>query len=192
MRDNVLAAILSGGAGQRLNGMDKGLYPYQSKPLIEHVIKSLSPQVNNTIICANRNIDKYQQFGFKVVRDRDQTNYQGPIAGILAALNFITASNGMDHISALVIAPCDAPKLPANFVSRLLVTQATLAVAHDGHRSQNLHCLIARQHWGSLQKFYADGGRALHRWFSQHDAVCVDFSDEARSFVNMNSEGDMR
>lgn len=61
--------ILAGGQGSRMGGQDKGLLMMQSKPLYQHVLQRLRPQVDIVLISANRNIDRYQLSGYQVVTD---------------------------------------------------------------------------------------------------------------------------
>ena len=42
----VTGVILAGGQGRRMGGQDKGLIPYRERPLIEHIISLLKPQVD--------------------------------------------------------------------------------------------------------------------------------------------------
>jgi len=180
---NITAIILSGGAGRRFLGADKGLQPYKKKPLIEHVIAAVQPQVSELILCVNRNQKDYQEFGFKLVSDNG-AGYEGPLAGIVAALNTLHHS-----CDAVLISSCDSPMLPNDYVKTLETALATkrVAVVHDGQRKQNLHCLIRREAWASLHDFYQQGGRAMHRWHNKVSAIEVDFSDQADGFININS-----
>ena len=77
--------ILAGGKGKRVGGVDKGLLEYKNKPLIEHTINALTPQVDDIIISANRNIERYKDYAKKVISDESE-DYLGPLAGIDAAL----------------------------------------------------------------------------------------------------------
>jgi len=185
---NTAAIILSGGAGTRFNGVDKGLQRYNGKALVEHVIAIIEPQVNELYLCANRNLGDYRALGFKVHSDQQQS-YQGPIAGISSALKgSILSSNAQQ----LLISSCDVPYLPSNIKERLqlsLIADSAfdVSVAHDGSRRQNLHCLIKRRVWHSLIDFFDDGGRAMYRWFDQVNTIDSDFSDDASSFLNINT-----
>lgn len=190
-QSNTLGVVLSGGAGSRLDGVDKGLQWYEGRRLVEHVIHALNSQTNHILICANRNIDAYQALGFTVVEDHNQGRFEGPLAGISSAVDVINNNEHLDHIQQLLIAPCDAPALPKDYYQRLSAANSNVAVVHDGHRKQNLHCLINRQQWASLQAFYTDGGRAIHRWFKQVNAVEVDFSDKTSCFKNINTPDDL-
>ncbi|MFT6098037.1 MAG: molybdopterin-guanine dinucleotide biosynthesis protein A [Arenicella sp.] len=182
------AIILAGGAGRRLNGADKGLQHYQGKRLVEHVIDVIYPQVETIYICANRSLQTYRSFGFKVLSDQHD-DYQGPLSGISTALRLELLGSKADKV---LISSCDAPHLPKNLVKRLETglsryELADVCIAHDGNRRQNLHCLIKRQAWQSLIDFFDNDGRAMHRWLAEVNAVDVDFSDESNAFLNINT-----
>jgi molybdenum cofactor guanylyltransferase len=183
-----VAIILAGGAGRRLNGADKGLQYFQGKRLVEHVIKVIGPQVETVYICANRSLQTYKSFGFKVLSDQHD-DYQGPMSGISTALRLEILGS---KASKVLISSCDAPHLPQNLIERLEAglsksELADVSIAHDGNRRQNLHCLIRRQAWQSLIDFFDNDGRAMHRWFAEVNTVDVDFSDDANAFLNINT-----
>ena len=77
----ISALILAGGRSSRMNGDDKGLLKLLNSPMIEHVINRLKPQVNQILISANRHLESYQEFGYKVLVD-DYDDYRGPLAGM--------------------------------------------------------------------------------------------------------------
>jgi molybdopterin-guanine dinucleotide biosynthesis protein A len=85
-KKNITAVILAGGRGRRLGGQDKGLLELNDKPLIEHILDAVKPQVKTVIINANRNLDVYTDYAYPVVSD-DMTDFQGPLAGFAAALS---------------------------------------------------------------------------------------------------------
>lgn len=182
------AIILSGGAGSRLNGADKGLERYQGGALIEQVITRVSPQVDSIVVCANRNIERYKAMGLEICQDQKR-GFQGPMSGISSALNkHLIQSSAMQAL----VSSCDAPSLPLDLKERLQnglnsEPKATIAVAHDGKRRQNLHCLIKREVWSSLVDYFNDDGRAMHRWYQQHVLIDVDFSDCPECFENINT-----
>ncbi|MEW8394895.1 MAG: molybdenum cofactor guanylyltransferase MobA, partial [Candidatus Thiodiazotropha sp.] len=108
---DVTAVILAGGRGRRMGGEDKGLIELNGEPLIQHVITSIAPQVGQILINANRNQARYQAFGYPVIAD-SLLNYQGPLAGFIAALEAITTED-------MLTLPCDGPPVPADMVERL-------------------------------------------------------------------------
>ena len=191
----VTGIILSGGAGTRFGGLDKGLQLYKNKALIEHVIERVSTQVDDLIICVNRNQKEYEKYGYDLINDRPNLNqenidYQGPLAGITSAINFLRESK-LQTEQSILISSCDSPELPIDYVSKLyskiMNGEASSVVVNDGNRTQNLHCLIHSSAWSSLIDFYQSGGRAMYQWHKKNGSIEVDFSDQAACFLNINS-----
>lgn len=61
--------LLAGGRGQRMGGQDKGLLPWQGKPLIAHIQAVVRPLTDDLIISCNRNQDHYRPFADQLVSD---------------------------------------------------------------------------------------------------------------------------
>jgi molybdenum cofactor guanylyltransferase len=187
-RSDFTAVILAGGRGSRMGGHDKGLVPLDGKPLVEHVITSIAPQVEHLLINANRNITDYQRYGYPVIRD-ELSGYQGPLAGIYSALEQITTPE-------LITVPCDGPRLPSDLVSRLAdardAESAEIAVAHDGHRLQPVYALIPKKLRQSLKAYLDGGDRKIDLWYAQHKMAKADFSDIPETFLNINTPEERR
>lgn len=183
-KQNITAVILAGGQGSRLGGQDKGLVIYKNKPLIEHILTAIEPQVNSVLISANRNTDIYRTYGYPVVND-SLKDYQGPLAGLSAAMTIA-------QTEYIISMPCDAPLLPYNLVSRLMLSlqqqPQSIVVAHDGQRLQPVYALIPVKLLNSLNNFLANGERKTALWYAKHDYICCDFSDIAHAFMNINTE----
>jgi molybdenum cofactor guanylyltransferase len=182
-QSDITAVILAGGRGNRMGGKDKGLVMLSGKPLIQHVINAIAPQVRHIVVNANRNFSDYQDFGYRVIRD-SMSNYQGPLAGILAAMQCITSPD-------LVTVPCDGPILPDNLVQRLISAReaqsADISVAHDGTRLQPIYALISSHLRRSLQTYLNSGNRKTSLWYTQHQLAYADFSDTPETFINLNT-----
>ena len=146
--------------------------------------------MSQLILCINRNSLDYQKFGRDIVTDSNQ-DFEGPLAGMIAAIEHIESNDHFDAIDQLVVSSCDSPNLPSNYVESLNAaldeTRCSSALVFDGKRNQNLHTLIKRVAWPSLIEFYADGGRAMHRWHAKNQSLAVDFSEQAECFVNINT-----
>jgi len=179
----ITAVILAGGKGRRFSGSDKGLIKFRQRPLIEHLIDAISPQVKQILINANRNQAIYEQYGYPVINDA-MSDYQGPLAGFSVALSQVDTT----HILTL---PCDGPFMHSSYVSRMCDTlnqqQAELAVAHDGTRLQPVHALIPVSLKASLDDFLESGDRKIGRWYAHHKVALVDFSDSPKIFKNVNT-----
>ncbi|MEH6570628.1 MAG: molybdenum cofactor guanylyltransferase MobA, partial [Halioglobus sp.] len=179
------ALILAGGAGRRVGGQDKGLLPWHGKPLIEHVVARLKPQVDNLYISCNRNFEQYRHWADVLIPDTRE-NYQGPLAGIEAASPQIESEY-------LIVVACDTPVLPIDLVHRLIqplisdtVSSSKIAYAFDGNRNQYLCAALHSSCLETLPQFLGSGQRAVRHWYKTHNAIAVDLSDEASAFENYN------
>jgi molybdopterin-guanine dinucleotide biosynthesis protein A len=181
-RDAITGLVLAGGLARRMGGMDKGLVELAGRPMIEHVLGALRPQVGSLLINANRNIDRYAAYGHPVVSDTLQ-GFMGPLAGVLAALQQLATD-------FLVTVPCDAPLLAPDLVSRLyeacLAGEADVAVATDGRRQQPVFLLLRTGLAPSLEAYLSGGGRKIDTWFASLRLAEADFSDAPDTFVNVN------
>jgi molybdenum cofactor guanylyltransferase len=179
-------AVLSGGAGSRLDGRDKGLQHLLGRPLVEYVLERMRPQGISVFLCVNRNTEDYAAYG-RVCSDHGAP-FRGPLAGIAAALEECMTR-------WLVTVPVDSPLPPADLVPRLFEAatrkRSDCAAAHDGERRQPLFALYSR-------RMSESAGRALARdlavwkWQDEIGAVEADFSGARDAFVNLNSAEDFR
>jgi molybdenum cofactor guanylyltransferase len=181
-RPPITAVILAGGRATRMGGEDKGLVELAGRPMIAHVLAALAPQVERVIINANRNLERYADFGWPVVSDED-SSFLGPLAGLAAGLRAA-------QTPLVLTAPCDSPLVAADLVARLYSAledeDAEIAVPFDGERLQPVFALVKAELADSLAAYLAGGDRKIDRWFAQHRLARVDFSDRPENFVNVN------
>ena len=186
-KTGITGVILAGGEARRMGGGDKGLVELCGKPLVEHALAALSPQVNTVIINANRNRERYAAYGHPVIADSRQ-GFQGPLAGMLSCIE----AAGTEFI---VSVPCDSPLLPDDLVARLFrqlsEEEADISVAHNGDRMQPVFTLMPTSLASSMQAFLDGGGRKIDRWFEQHKLAVTDFSDKPECFRNINNPAEL-
>jgi molybdopterin-guanine dinucleotide biosynthesis protein A len=111
----IIGAIIAGGRSSRMGGREKAFLELASKPVILHVIEHFEPQVDQLVINANGEANRFSEFGLEVVPDV-LTSLTTPLAGLHAALAF-TKNAGAD---VLITVPSDTPFLPFDLVARLL------------------------------------------------------------------------
>ncbi|MGJ0491621.1 molybdenum cofactor guanylyltransferase MobA [Methylobacter sp.] len=179
----VTGVILAGGQARRMNNQDKGLVNFKGRPMISYAIAAMMPVVNQLIINANRNRERYRQFGLPVVADQTDT-FDGPLAGVLTAMIYADAD-------VLVVMPCDSPLVTAEHLRKLVSTRAEqgadVAVAFDGERLHPVFMAIRTTLKSSLEAYLAGGQRKLDLWLEQQNMVKADFSDTPGIFVNINT-----
>jgi len=185
---DVTGLVLAGGLARRMGGIDKGLVRVGGKPMIEHVLAALRPQVGPLMVNANRNLETYAGYGVPVVPDTIQ-GFQGPLAGIYSGL----AETGTPYLLSV---PCDSPLLAPDLVAcmfrALVEEQADLAVAHDGKRQQPVFLLLRRELAPDLQAYLEGGDRKIDRWFARHKVANADLSHRPETFINVNDEDEQR
>jgi molybdopterin-guanine dinucleotide biosynthesis protein A len=172
----VTGVILAGGQSRRMGGGDKGLLELAGRPMLDHVIGRLAPQVGRMIINANGDPARFARFGLPVIADT-VAGFVGPLAGVLAGMRWSAAH--APEARSIVTAAGDAPLLPTDLVARLLAAAAgrpgaiALAQSHG-----ELHPVIGL--WpvalaGDLEQQLAAGVRKVLHWTDRHGTVPVPF-----------------
>jgi len=181
----VTGIVLAGGQGRRMGGVDKGLQLLHDKPMVEHVLGRLAPQVDEILINANQNLAAYGGFGYRVVPDAIG-GFAGPLAGLHAGL-------GAARYPLVITVPCDSPFLPADLFSRLndRLQKNDLAVAKTGDQAHPVFSLVRASVLEHLSKFLSAGGRKIDAWYATLKVVEVAFDDEADAFRNINTREEL-
>lgn len=184
---SLTAVILAGGRGSRLDSRDKPLVELAGRPLIEHILDAVRPRVDQVMISANRNLERYAAYGVPVFAD-DLAGFQGPLAGMHAAL-------GRCATPYALFLPGDAPLVDALYIARmrgaLAETGAAACVAEASGRLQPVHCLLARALHASIAQAAARQASVIG-WLEDVGAIAVDCSDMPRHFMNLNTADDLR
>jgi len=171
-----------------MGGVDKGLQPLRGKPMVTWVMERFAPQVDEVLVNANQNLERYAAFGHRLIPDAIQ-GYAGPLAGLHRGLT--------EAAHALVATvPCDSPFLPRDLVARLRAAlereQAEIAVAKTGEQPHPVFCLCRKRVLPGLTDFLAAGGRKIDAWYAKLKVVEVPFDDQETAFSNINTEDELR
>ena len=189
--NHITGLILAGGRGTRMGHVDKGLQPFRGMTMVAHVLKRLTPQVQQMAINANQNHEDYAVFGVPVWPD-DLDGFAGPLAGL---------ETGLRHCETnyLVTAPCDSPFLPPDLVARLWhaleAENADLALAETEEldssgalriQAHPVFALVKTAALPHLSAYLAAGGRRMDGWYDAIKVTRVRFED-ASAFRNINT-----
>ena len=109
--------LLAGGLARRMGGGDKPMREIAGQTVLMRVIDRLAPQCDGLVLNANGDPARFASFGLPVIAD-SVTDFPGPLAGILAGLDWAAANR--PEVSMIFTAPADCPFLPDNLVARLL------------------------------------------------------------------------
>jgi molybdopterin-guanine dinucleotide biosynthesis protein A len=127
---DIPGVLLAGGLARRMGGGDKPMRTIGGKTILERVIARLAPQCDGLILNANGDPARFASFGLPVIVD-SVADFPGPLAGILAALDWMAANR--PAVKRVLSAAADCPFLPRDLVARLEAARAAenteLAVA---------------------------------------------------------------
>ena len=128
--DNTLGLVLAGGLARRMGGGDKARIRIGDKTILERVLMRLKPQSAGIILNANGDPARFAAFGLPVIAD-GVADFPGPLAGILAALDWAAANR--PDVRLVLSAAADCPFLPRDLVTRL----------HDALEADNAELAVA-------------------------------------------------
>jgi len=193
-RDYIAGVVLAGGLARRMGGGDKGLRLLGGRPVLDHVIARVKPQVTDLAINANGDAGRFADWRLPVVPDPIADN-PGPLAGVLAGLDWAAAAvPGATHVASF---PCDAPFVPLDLVARLaevLVEQgADMACARSDGRNHPVVGLWPIALRSALRAALVDEGvRKVDIWTARYRLATANFeATPADPFFNANKPDDL-
>jgi len=190
----IVGLLLAGGQSRRMGGGDKALRVIGGIPLLERVIERMRPQVETLVLNANGDPARFAGFGLPVVPD-SVPDYAGPLAGVLAGLDW-TAAHRSDCTYVVSVAT-DAPFLPTDLVSRLVrgmeKSGAELVCAASGGQPHPVIGLWPVRLREDLRHAVVDKTvRKVDVWTARHRLATVPFlSEPIDPFFNANRPEDL-
>ncbi len=196
MAEELAGVILAGGQARRMGGGDKALLPLGEATVLDCVITRLAPQVAMLALNANGDPARFSRFGLEVIAD-DVPGHPGPLAGILAAMDF-AAERGF---GAVVTAAADTPFLPLDLVARFnekageCGAPIILAATRDDEGRLQRHPVFGL--WrvslrNELRAALAQGLSKVQLWADHHGAAMAEFpAGPVDPFFNINRAEDL-
>ena len=190
----MIGLLLAGGRATRMGGGDKGLRLLAGRPILDHVIERLRPQLGRLLLNANGDPARFAAYGLPVVGD-SPPDFAGPLAGVLAGLEW--AAREAPDCPLLLSAPTDAPFLPRDLVRRLWAGResegADIAMAASGGRTHPVVGLWPAVLAPALRLALVEEGlRKVDIWTARYRVAVVDFPIEAVDpFFNANRPEDL-
>ena len=194
MTTNIPGVLLAGGLARRMGGGDKPMRQIAGRTILDRVIARLKPQCDGLIINANGDPARFAAFGLPVVAD-SVADFPGPLAGILAALDWAAANR--PEVSLVLSAAADCPFLPRDLVSRLyraLTEQnAQLAVAASDGQSHPVIGLWSVALRNELRhSLVVEDIRKIDRWTARYRLATVTWPTKPLDpFFNANTVEDI-
>jgi len=186
--------LLAGGLARRMGGGDKPMRAIAGRSILERVIARLRPQCDGLILNANGDPARFAGFGLPVVAD-SVAGFPGPLAGVLAGLDWVAANR--PDVGWVLSAAADCPFLPRDLVARLhqarIEQNAQIAVAASGGQSHHVIGL-----WGvGLREelrhaLVTEHIRKVERWMARYKIATVTWPAEPLDpFFNANTADDL-
>ncbi len=193
MRAETLGCVLAGGLARRMGGGDKPMRSLGGRPMLDHVLARLSPQVDAVVVNANGDPARFGAYALPVVAD-GLPDHPGPLAGILAALDW--AAQSRPDAAWVVSVPGDSPFIPHDLVARLHAVRAAAGVklacarsAGQVHPPVGLWAVGLRE---DLRAALLAGERKIDRWTARHGCAHADWPDApVDPFFNANAPEDL-
>lgn len=179
-----------------MGGGDKALLRLGDESLLTRVIRRLKPQVGAMMLNANGDPARFADYGLPVRAD-SEPDHPGPLAGVLAGLDW-AAEQGAAQI---ITVAADTPLFPEDLAARLIAAarakNAPIALAATPdpkrgfarHPTFGLWPVALRE---DLRAALRDGMRKIVMWTDAHGAATAMFeADPYDPFYNLNAPEDM-
>jgi len=186
--------VLAGGLARRMGGGDKALIRIGDETILARTLARLTPQVEGIVLNANGDPARFASFGLPVVAD-SVPDFAGPLAGILAGLDWVAANR--PSTEWVVSAPGDCPFLPRDLVAKLHAARIAegkpLACAHSGdwrHPVVGLWQVALRE--DLRHAITVEDLRKIEVWTGPHGVALADWPVEpVDPFFNVNTPEDV-
>lgn len=190
----VPAIILAGGLSTRMGGGNKALRMLGTETLLTHVIRRLRPQCDRLAINANGEAEQFASYGLPVVPD-GIAGFAGPLAGVLAGMEWAAAEGAESVVSASV----DTPFLPHDLLHRLCEARGRsgLAVAASADPGGQLRDHPTCALWpvglaGDVRAALESGLHRIGQFAAAYDPGRAVFdSQPVDPFLNLNTPEDL-
>lgn len=189
----VAGIVLAGGLARRMGGGDKSLRRLGDRPVLDWVVERLRPQVAALALNANGDAARFAAWGLPVAAD-SVADFPGPLAGVLAGLDWAAALPGVTHVASVA---SDTPFLPRDLVTRLAAALADgahdIACAASGSRRHPVFALWPVALREDLRRALVEEGlHKVDRWTGRYRVAAVEFAAlPVDPFFNVNEPADL-
>ncbi len=190
---STVAVVLAGGLARRMGGGDKPLRLLGGRPLLDHVLARVGPQVARVVINANGDPGRFAAYGLPVVAD-PLPDHPGPLAGVLAGLDWAAAER--PEAADVLSVPGDCPFLPDDLLSRLEAARwaagVPMACAASGGWTHPPVALWPVALRGELRAALLAGEKKIDRWTARFGCASAEWPvGPVDPFFNANAPEDL-
>jgi molybdenum cofactor guanylyltransferase len=190
-KKQILAAILSGGAGRRMGGRQKALIEVGGIRLIDRAIACARGQCGAIALVvgdsASAASSPFASLGLTLLADA-LPGRAGPLAGVLSGLDH-AAQLGLDAVLTL---PCDCPFLPGDLISRLSAAGGLACAASAGRTHPTVALWPSGLREALRQAVIDESLRKVAEFQRRFNCVAVEWPIEPHDpFFNVNTPDDL-
>jgi molybdopterin-guanine dinucleotide biosynthesis protein A len=178
-----------------MGGGDKALSLLAGRTLLDRAIARARPQLDELLLNANGDAARFAGTGLTIISDTIE-NYAGPLAGILAALEWARAQRPL--CTHLISFASDTPFFPTDLVARLIRAaqeeQKPLACAASGGRPHPVFGLWPVALADDLRHaMLHENMRKVDAWTARHGVALAQYPVlQFDPFFNINRAGDLQ
>ncbi|WP_199258577.1 molybdenum cofactor guanylyltransferase MobA [Paracoccus binzhouensis] len=188
------AVILAGGLSTRMGGGNKALRMLAGETLLARVIARIRPQCCGLALNANGDPEQFAAYDLPVIAD-GFAGFAGPLAGVLAGMDWAAAEGAESVVSVSV----DTPFLPEDLVHRLREARGRsgLAIAASPDETGRLRDHPTCGLWpvalaGELRAALESGLHRIGQFAAAYDPGRAVFdSRPVDPFLNLNTPEDL-
>jgi molybdopterin-guanine dinucleotide biosynthesis protein A len=195
----LVGTVLAGGEGRRLGpGAEKPFRRLHGKPLIEHAVERLRPQVAAVVISVHGDAGRFARFGVPVVSDTVGADADGrrpgPLAGVLAAMAWARRQHPFSPW--LLTVPVDVPFLPLDLTAYLAghmhVPEAEILTVRYRERVHHAIAIWSTELLPDLTRAVVEeGARSIERFAATRETATFDWPRRRGDpFLNINTPAD--
>ena len=173
-----VGVVLNGGRSERM-GTNKANLVLDGKTLLESsVLKLKEASASSILIVGNALIEEFE---IEVTVVEDRWPNEGPLGGILTALQFLQGTD----LPVMIVA-CDFPELDTeeigNLVKHAYLNKDSIIVPRVGGINQWMHACWPTNAEEHLHKSFSNGERAPHRAVIDYEIVVLERKKESAYF----------
>ena len=173
-----VGVVLNGGRSERM-GTNKANLVLEGKTLLESsALKLKEASASSIFIVGNASIEEFE---IEVTVVEDRWPNEGPLGGILTALQFLQGTD----LPVMIVA-CDFPELDTeeirNLVKHAYLNKDSIIVPSVGEINQWMHACWPTSSAEHLSKSFLSGERAPHRAVTGYEIVVLDRKKESAYF----------
>lgn len=190
----LIGVVLAGGKSARMGGGDKCLSLLAGKTLLARAIERARAQVDELVLNANGDPARFHGIDLTVIADSID-GYAGPLAGILAALEWARAERpGCSHVISFA---SDTPFFPTDLAARLMRAaeeqHKPLACAASGGRAHPVFGLWPVALADDLRRaMIQENMRKVDAWTARHGVALAEYPlTPYDPFFNINQPEDL-